>query len=119
MQNRDDYDYIQPPGWEEVKPDAFAGAPFEMWVNNFSSSSARAEAFIHDPLRFLMGEVMEDFGGVEGEPIVGVNSETRIQTWVTNHHKTLSHMVLYATAIRSLEEDTVSVTVYKKEPGGH
>ncbi len=119
MESRDDYDYVQPPGWEQVKPEAFADAPFEMYVNNFKSSEARTEAFLHDPRRFLMGEVMEDFGGVEGEPIEGVGQETRIQTWITNHHKTLSHMVLYATAIMSREEDTVSLTLYKKEPGGH
>jgi hypothetical protein len=119
MQSQDDYDYVQPPGWEQVKPDAFVGAPFEVWVNNFQSSSDRAEAFIHDPRRFLRGEVMEDFGGVKGEPIEGVGSETRIQTFVTNHHKTLLHMVLYATAIKSTEEDTLSITLYKKEPGGH
>jgi hypothetical protein len=119
MESRDDYDYVQPPGWEQVKPDAFIGAPFDMYVNNFQSSSDRAEAFLHDPRRFLRGEVMEDFGGVQENAIEGVGSETTIQTWVTNHHKTLLHMVLYATAIVSREEDTVSLTLYKKEPGGH
>jgi hypothetical protein len=119
MAIQDDYDYVQPPGWVQVKPDAFADAPFEMWVNNFKSSEPRTEAFLHDPRAFLTGQVMEDYGGVKGEPIEGVTSETRIQTWITNHHKTLEHMVLYASAIRSTEENTVSLTLYKKEPGGH
>src|SRR5512141_2955243 len=112
MQNQDDYDYVQPPGWERVAPEAFADAPFEMYVNNFKSSDPRTEAFLHDPRRFLMGEPMEDFGGVQGEAIEGVGPETRIQTWVTNHHKTLSHMFLDATALKSTEpdDDTVSLT---------
>ena len=116
--NGDD-DYVAPGQWEKVTPAAFDGAPFEMWVNNFKSSEPRTEAFLHDPRSFLLGLPMEGYEGVEGEPIEGITAETRIQTWVTNHHKTLQHMVLYATAIRSTEEDTVSLTLYKKEPGGH
>ncbi len=118
MQSQDDYDYVQPPGWERVEPAAFADAPFEVYVNNFSSSTARSEAFLHDPRRFLMGEVMEAFGGVEGEAIKGVGPDTRIQTWITNHHRTLSRMVLYATAIVSPADDTVSLTLYKKDSAG-
>lgn len=88
MQNQDDYVYVQPPGWERVKPDAFGDdAPFEMYVNHFQSSSPRADAFIKEPRRFLMGEVLEEFEGVRGEEIVGVGPETRIQTWITNHHR--------------------------------
>lgn len=118
MMQGDDYEYVPPAGWELVEPDAFADAPFRLYVNHFQSSSPRAEAFLHDPRRFLSGADMEDFG-LTGEAIDGVGAETRIQTWVTNHHKTLQHMVLYATATVSLEDDVVSLTLYKKEPGGH
>lgn len=117
MENGDEY--VPPAGWERVEPEAFAEAPFRVYVNHFESSSPRAEAFIHNPRKFLAGEVMEEYGGISGEPIDGVGAETRIQSWVTNHHKTLEHKVLYATAIVSDEDDVVSVTLYKKEPGGH
>lgn len=112
-------DYVPPDGWARVTPDAFVGAPFEMWVNNFKSSEKRTEAFLHDPRAFLRGEVMEAYEGVKGEPIEGITAETTIQTWITNHHKTLEHMVLYVSALRSTEENTVSLTMYKMEPGGH
>src|SRR4051794_34718572 len=85
-------DYIAPEGWEELSAGVLEGAPFKLWANNFKSRSERLRAFVDDPRKFLTGgQFDENYGDIMGEAIPGVDDDTRISTWITNHHNTLKY----------------------------
>jgi hypothetical protein len=90
-------------------------APFRLYFRAFSSSSAAANAFIRDPRGSLSGQTGEGFEDVEPAPIEGVGPETRISTFVINHHRTLARRIIYTTATVADDDDVVGVTIYKLE----
>lgn len=85
---------IQPPG-EEM--------PFRLFVNRFESSSPDSERFIHDP-REQLAEAIEEF-----------SDSWKVTTFIVNHHRTLSVKHVYAMAASSSAEQTVGLTIYKKD----
>ncbi len=87
---------IRPPG-EEM--------PFRLFVNRFESSSPDSEEFIHDPRKQLAGAV-EEF-----------SDDWKVTTFIVNHHRTLSYKHVYAMATSSSAEQTVGLTIFKKDGG--
>lgn len=105
-------------GWVELdvtalKPEDMDQVPFRLVANRFKSSSPDSEAFIHDPLNALLQ------ARAQVEALWPVEEDWRVTTFVINHHKTLSHVHVYAMGVVSPAEKTVGVTIYKQDPGGH
>lgn len=109
-----DDDDDAPAGWREIdlsgiKP-ARADIPFRLFVNRFKSSTDACEAFIHDPLTELI-----EAGGVI-DPGLGIDSTWKVATFVTDHHRTLSKVHLFAMVAVSTEEKTIAITTVKRLP---
>ena len=83
--------------------------PFRLIAKRFKSSSTDSERFIHDPLQVLAEQPLfrEE----------GVDLTWRVTTFVVNHHQTLSRIYMFAMAVVSGTEKTVSVTIYKEGSG--
>ena len=100
-------------GWVEIdlsalKPRGEDELPFRLVANRFKSSSPDSEAFIHDPLTYLL-ETRGDAAALRS-----VDPTWHVSTFVINHHRTLSKVHVYAMAAASDEEKTIGVTIYKK-----
>ena len=73
------------------------------------SSSNDSEWLIHDPRDFLLQTLGKQV------PELGLNAETRVTTFIVNHHNTLSRIHLSATA-STTDDGTVALTVTKVPP---
>jgi hypothetical protein len=103
-----------PAGWREIdlggiKP-TDSEIPFRLFANRFKSSTVACEAFIHDPLTALIE------AGAVIDPSLGIDSSWKVATFVTNHHRTLSKVHLFALAAVSADEKTISITTVKRPP---
>jgi hypothetical protein len=103
--------------WDDVTPPVFEDADtpehqrVRLLAAKFESSSREAEIFIHDPLATLVdGEargissVIKDRSDLPPDPY--------ITTLVINHHRTLSHRVIRATAM--VDDESVGITIHKE-----
>lgn len=117
MKAEDDETYEHMPDWVQIGREVpqLRDAPFKLFFKTFKSSTDEAEAFIHDPRRFSMGQPVAGFASVEGAVLEGVGEETRIVTVVTNHERTLQRKIIYTLAVVAPDEDTVTYTIYKQE----
>ena len=111
--------------WFELdisKLDPGDGTPLpRLFVTRFKSSSDDSENFIHDPLTALVlaqkdGTILDTRGSQVTD--LPISSEWRVTTVVVNHHQTLSHTHLIATASVDSAESTVGVTLTKKKVPG-
>ncbi len=84
--------------------------PFKLFAKRFKSSSPDAEWFLHHPVEALVDE--------RAFTDAGFNRGWHVTTFVVNHHQTLSRIHLFAMAVVAPEEETVAVTIYKKNSGG-
>lgn len=103
-----------PAGWREIdlsgiKPEG-SEIPFRLIVNRFKSSTPACEAFIHDPLSALIE------AGAIIDPGLGIDANWKVATFVTNHHRTLSKVHLYALVAATPADQTISVTLVKRPP---
>lgn len=117
MQNGDEEEYEEMPEWVRLGREvpALANAPFTLWFKTFKSSSDEAEAFIHDPRRFVTGQPVANYAGVKGAILEGVGEATRIVTLVTNHERTLQRKIIYTVAVVAPEQDTTTFQIYKQD----
>ncbi len=95
-------------GWHEIdlspiQPPDDGEMPFRLFVNRFESSSPDSEQFLHDPRAQLAGAI-EEF-----------SDDWKVTTFIINHHRTLSYKHVYAMAASSTSEQTVGLTIYKKD----
>lgn len=95
-------------GWSEVDVGRVAapeiGVPFRLWVNRVKSSSPDSELLIHEPLTSMV------------DKIDGVEADFQVTTLVVNHHRTLSKVHLFATALVAVEARIVVLVLYKYWP---
>ena len=103
----------EPSGWLELGLDGLGlpgtEVPFRLFARRFKSSSPDAEWFLHDPL----GMLLEERAFADS----GFNRSWKITTFVVNHHRTLSRIQLSTMAVVAPEEQTVALTIYKKDSG--
>ena len=117
MQNGDEEEYEEMPEWVRLGREVpgLANAPFSLWFKTFKSSSDEAEAFIHDPRRFVTGQTVANHEGVKGAILEGVSETTRIVTLVTNHERTLQRKIIYTLALVAPGQDTTTFEIYKQD----
>jgi len=99
-------------GWYEIdvsrlQPPDRTPIPFRLLANRFKSSSPDSEAFIHDPLTAMIGAASEV------EAFKMIDRTWHVTTFVTNHHRTLSWVHVYAMAAVNQAEQTVAITIVK------
>jgi hypothetical protein len=86
--------------------------PYKLFVTRFKSSSPDSEAYLHDPLRFLM----EDAAKV---PAFGViTTEWRVISHVGNHEDTLSASHVHVNVTVDEDKKLVTSTVVKQPKAG-
>jgi hypothetical protein len=96
--------------------------PFTIYVTKFKSGSPEAQSFFLDPLRWMRGELTDDFlldgepAPVSSEPLAGVTSDSRIASLIINHDKTLKRHVIYTMMVVDSTGTTVGTTTYKEPP---
>ena len=117
MQTGDEDEYEEMPEWVRLGREvpALWNAPFTLWFKTFKSSSDEAEAFIHDPRRFVTGQTVAGYEGVKGAVLEGVGESTRIVTLVTNHERTLQRKIIYTVALVDPNQDTTTLEIYKQD----
>jgi len=103
-------------GWKELdisglNSDDGTEPPFKLVVNRMKSSSPDAEAFIHDPLSVFIG------AADSVDAFREINSNWKVATFVTNHHRTLSFIHLWIVTTVNSSEQTVDSTIVKLPPG--
>ena len=107
--------------WEPVEIPAFGPEefeqPFQVHSIVLKSSSRQSEIFIHDPIRALTGSskgnaTWEDDGFL-GSPLIQ-DEDTRINSVVLRHERTLEHMVVRSLAIVD-DDGSVTLITHKHE----
>ena len=99
-------------GWIDLKVEQTQSrdgteVPFKLFANRFKSSSQDCGDFIHDPLA-----VMRDAPELQG---LGIDDTWKVTTFILNHHNTLSATHLHAMAAVNSEQQTIGLTLVKKQ----
>ena len=101
-------------GWIELDVSPLDPKDDTVWPRSFAirvkSSSNDSEWLIHDPVDFLVQTLGKQF------PELGISPETRVTTFIVNHHNTLSARHLKATA-STTDDGTIGLTLTKVKPG--
>ncbi|HUH17225.1 MAG TPA: hypothetical protein VMM85_04695 [Methylomirabilota bacterium] len=96
--------------------------PFTIYVTKFKSGSPEAQSFFLDPLRWMRGELTDDFrldgepAPVSSKPLKGVHEESRVSSFIINHEATLRRHVIYTMTVVDSSGDEVGTTTYKEPP---
>ena len=99
--------------WFHLEHEKLPSSPFTFFYAKFKSGTDELTELIMDPLTTLTGK------GPAGEALQlsAVNSETRINTTIFGHERTLRVRMMYAVAAVDSQDNSVSLTTHKAAPG--
>jgi len=100
--------------WFQLEHEKLPSSPFTFFFAKFISGSDELTELILDPLRTISG------GGPAGDnlKLVNVNAETRINTTIFGHERTLKARLMYAMAAVDSQDNSVSLTTHKANTSG-
>ena len=98
--------------WFQLEHEKLPSSPFTFFFAKFISGSDELTELILDPLTSLRGE------GPAGEnlKLLAVNADTRINTTIFGHERTLKARLMYAMATVDSQDGSVSLTTHKAKP---
>jgi hypothetical protein len=98
--------------WFQLEHEKLPSSPFTFFFAKFKSGTDELTELMLDPLATLQGR------GPAGDMLglSAVNGETRINTTIFGHERTLKARMMYAMATVDSQDNSVSLTTHKAKP---